>query len=47
MTSTNGKTPRDNREIRTKLRESFADAVMAGKPKTARRLLESFWLWDG
>jgi hypothetical protein len=46
MTTTNGHRP-NSQQIRKSLMERFADAVESGKPKTARRLLESYWLWDG
>lgn len=45
-TQTNGK-PRARREqVSTHLREQFAAAIEAGNPRKARRLLESFLLWD-
>src|SRR5581483_9471340 len=47
MPESNGQTKLSYLEVRDKLLEGFAGAAAAGKPKTARRLLESFWLWDG
>jgi hypothetical protein len=47
MTTTNGTSKPPRHTIRENLLERYAEAVMAGKPKTARRLLESYFLWDG
>ncbi len=43
MTTTNGTT---KQALREQLAQRFREALAAGKPRTARRLLESFWLWD-
>lgn len=42
-------TPRrvNERELRESLRDKFAEAISQGKPRLAKRLLESFFLWDG
>lgn len=50
MTTTNGSTAAkrtSERELREALRDQFTAAIAAGKPRTARRLLESWFLWDG
>jgi len=45
--STNGAAKPPRHQIRENLLDRYAEAVLAGKPKTARSLLESYFLWDG